>query len=51
MGDIRKVYEGIKKAVGPVKKKKIAPLKDAQGNLIHDKSKQVIKIIYHIYTG
>ena len=40
MGDIKEVYEDIKKAIGPVKKK-IALLKDAQGNLIHDKSKQI----------
>ena len=46
MGDTKKMYEGIKKAIGPVKKK-IAPLKAAQGNLIHDKSKQIERWVEH----
>ena len=46
MGDTQKMYEGVKKAIGPVKKT-IAPLKDAQGNLIHDKPKQIERWVEH----
>ena len=46
MGATKKMYEGIKKAIGPVQKK-ISPPKDAQGNSIHDESKQIERWVEH----
>ena len=46
MGDTKKMYEGITKATGPVKKK-IAPLKGAHGNLTNYKSKQIERWVEH----
>ena len=45
-GNIRGVYEGIKKAVGPVSKKS-APVKDLQGNVILSKEDQMHRWVEH----
>ena len=45
-GNIRGMYEGIKKATGPTSKK-TAPLKDLQGNVITDKTKQMNRWVEH----
>ena len=45
-GNIRGMYEGIKKATGPTSKK-TAPLKDLQGNVITDKTKQMHRWVEH----
>ena len=46
MGDIRGMYEGIKKATGP-NSRKTAPLKDLNGNVILDKTKQMERWVEH----
>ncbi|XP_059049895.1 uncharacterized protein LOC131844918 [Achroia grisella] len=48
-GDIGGVYEGVKRALGPIKKKS-APLKDANGFIITDNQKQLERWVEH-YTG
>ena len=45
-GNIRSMYEGIKKATGPASKK-TAPLKDLNGNVILDKNKQMERWVEH----
>ena len=43
-GNIKGVYDGIRRAIGPTKKMS-APLLDLEGNLIHDKEKQMARWI------
>ena len=45
-GNLREMYDGIKAAIGPVKRK-VAPLKDLEGNLLIDKSLQLKRWIEH----
>jgi len=45
-GNIRGVYDGIKKAIGPTQTK-IAPLKSASGEVIRDKGKQMERWVEH----
>lgn len=45
-GNIRKMYEGIKKAIGPTPTK-TAPLKSLSGDLITDKEKQLQRWVEH----
>ena len=46
VGNIRGVYDGIKKALGPLKSK-TAPLKSATGEVIKDKAKQMDRWVEH----
>ena len=46
MGNIRGMYDGIKKALGPTIKK-VAPLKSKEGVTITDKSKQMERWVEH----
>ena len=45
-GNVRGVYEGMKKAIGPMPKK-TAPIKDLEGNKITDKSKVMDRWVEH----
>ncbi|XP_061707843.1 uncharacterized protein LOC133518227 [Cydia pomonella] len=48
-GNIGGVYEGIKRALGPIQKK-TAPLKEADGSVITNSSRQMARWVEH-YTG
>ncbi|XP_073965599.1 uncharacterized protein [Choristoneura fumiferana] len=48
-GDIGGVYEGIKRALGPIPKK-TAPLKEVDGSIIANSSRQMTRWVEH-YTG
>ncbi|KXJ06125.1 hypothetical protein AC249_AIPGENE16751 [Exaiptasia diaphana] len=45
-GNIKGMYDGIKKAIGPTKKK-VAPLKSASGVVIEDREKQMDRWVEH----
>ena len=40
-GNLRKMYAGIRTAVGPSRRKKVAPLKDLDGSLLTDKAQHI----------
>ena len=40
MGDTRRMYEGIKRCIGPVKRT-VAPLKDLHGNILRGKQEKL----------
>ena len=46
MGNIRGMYEGIKRATGPTQSK-TAPLKSLSGEIIHDRGKQLERWVEH----
>ncbi|CAG5121029.1 unnamed protein product, partial [Candidula unifasciata] len=45
-GNIREMYAGIKKAIGPVKRK-ITPLKSTTGEIIKDRTRQLDRWVEH----
>ena len=45
-GNLRKMYVGIRTAVGP-SRRKVAPLKDPDGNLLTDKAQQLNRWVQH----
>ena len=52
MGDTRKMYEGIKRCIGPAKRA-VAPLKDLQGNILTGKQQKLERWVEHygiLYT-
>ena len=52
MGDTRKMYEGIKRCIGPVKRA-VAPLKDLQGNILTGRQQKLDRWVEHygiLYT-
>eukprot|EP00112_Aurelia_sp_Birch-Aquarium-sp1_P015686 Seg350.17 transcript_id=Seg350.17/GoldUCD/mRNA.D3Y31 product="hypothetical protein" protein_id=Seg350.17/GoldUCD/D3Y31 len=53
MGDTHRMYEGIKRCIGPVKRA-VAPLKDLQGNILTDKQQKLERWVEHygiLYSG
>ena len=53
MGDNRRMYEGIKHCIGPVKRA-VAPLKDLHGNILRGKQETLERWVEHfgiIYTA
>lgn len=46
MGDSRKMYEGVKRCIGLVKRT-VAPLKDLQGNILKGKQQKLERWVEH----